>query len=80
MPKLKNLLIALAAAMLSTSVALADTTDDRSYLPPPKLQAQSNDSKATPQAGRRVRVTHYAKVHHNRHNPSFRGFLRAIFH
>jgi hypothetical protein len=80
MPKLITLLPALAAAMLSTGVALAETTDDRSYLPPPKLQAQAKDSKATPQAKRRVRVAHYAKVRHNRHNPSFRGFLRAIFH
>ena len=39
MPKLKNLLIAVAAAMLSTSAALTDTkADDRSYLPPQDLR------------------------------------------
>ena len=44
MPKLKNLLIAVAAAMLSTSAALTDTkADDRSYLPPQDLQAQAKD-------------------------------------
>jgi hypothetical protein len=80
MPKLKNLLIALAAAMLSTSVALADTADDRSYLPPKYLEAQTKDAKAAPQAERRSRARHYATVRHNGHGPSFRGILRAIFH
>jgi hypothetical protein len=77
MPKLKALLTALAAAMLSTSVALAD---DRSYLPPKYLEAQTKDAKAAPQAERRSRATHYATVRHNGHGPSFRGILRAIFH
>ena len=45
MPKLKNLLIAVAAAMLSTSAALTDTkADNRSYLPPQDLQAQAKES------------------------------------
>jgi hypothetical protein len=62
MPKLKNLLIAVAAAMLSTSAALTDTkADDRSYLPPQDLQAQAKESgvQAAPQAEPGLRNTHY---------------------
>ena len=67
MPKLKNLLIAVAAAMLSTSVALTDTkADDRSYLPPQDLQAQAKESQAkesgvqaAPQAEPGLRNTQY---------------------
>ena len=61
MPKLKNLLIAVAA-MLSTSAALTDTkADDRSYLPPQDLQAQAKESgvQAAPQAEPGLRNTHY---------------------
>jgi len=62
MPKLKNLLIAVAAAMLSTSAALTDTkADDRSYLPPQDLQPQAKESgvQAAPQAEPGLRNTHY---------------------
>jgi hypothetical protein len=62
MPKPKNLLIAVAAAMLSTSAALTDTkADDRSYLPPQDLQAQAKESgvEAAPQAEPGLRNTHY---------------------
>ena len=62
MPKLKNLLIAVAAAMLSTSAALTDTkADDRSYLPPQDLQAQAKEFgvQPAPQAEPGLRNTHY---------------------
>jgi hypothetical protein len=81
MPKLSNVSIALAAAMLSTSAALAGgAADDRSYLPPQNLQGQAKESKAMPQAERRIRSTHYTTARHKGHGPSFRGILRAIFH
>jgi hypothetical protein len=76
MPTLKNLLT-LVAAMLSTSVALADTTDDRSYLPPQNLQARSKDLRTAPQAEHRVRGARY--VRHNGRGPRLQGILRAIF-
>ena len=80
MPKLKNLLIAVAA-MLSTSAALTDTkADDRSYLPPQDLQDQAKESgvQAAPQAEPGLRDKqyrtpprymrrHYAQRHTRRH-------------
>ena len=73
MPKLKNLLIPVAAAMLSTSAALTDTkADDRSYLPPQDLQAQAKESgvQAAPQAEPGLRNTRAAIT--------LRGTLAAI--
>jgi len=63
MPKLKcnTLLIAIAAATLSASAALADANpDDRSYLPP---QAKAPVEQAAPHANGRVREAHYAAAH-----------------
>jgi hypothetical protein len=81
MPKLKILLMTSGtAAIMLTSVALADAADDRSYLPPQSLQAQAKDLTATPQTGRRARGARYTAVRHNGRGPSFRGLLRAIFH
>ena len=91
MPKLKNLLIAVAAAMLSTSAALTDTkADDRSYLPPQDLQDQAKESgaQAAPQAEPGLRNTHYgtpprytrrhyAQGHTRRH--SFPGIFFSLF-
>ena len=87
MPKLKNLLIAVAAAMLSTSAALTDTkADDRSYLPPQDLQAQAKESgaQAAPQAEPGLRNTHYGtpprytrRHHAQRHTR--RHFFPGIF-
>jgi hypothetical protein len=73
MPKLKKMLIAVAAAMLSTSAALTDTkADDRSYLPPQDLQAQAKESgvQAAPQAEPGLRNTRAAIT--------LRGTLAAI--
>ncbi len=80
MPKQKKLLIAVGAAMLSTSAALTDTkADDRSYLPPQDLQDQAKESGVqAPQAEAGLRnkqyVTpprymrrHYAQRHTRRH-------------
>jgi hypothetical protein len=80
MSKLKTLLMTAIVAIMSTSMALADAADDRSYLPPQSLQAKAKDSAATPQAERRVRGAHYATVRHNGRAPTFRGLLCAIFH
>jgi hypothetical protein len=55
-------LIAVAAAMLSTSAALTDTkADDRSYLPPQDLQDQAKESgvQAAPQAEPGLRNKQY---------------------
>jgi hypothetical protein len=62
MPKLRNLLIAVAAAMLITSAALADTTpEDQSYLPPQSLrsQAKESDMRAGPQTETRFSGKRY---------------------
>jgi hypothetical protein len=83
MPKLKNLLIAAAAAMVSTSAALADTkVDDRSYLPPQGFQAQAKEPgvQAAPQEGSRLRSSHYGKQsRHGHRNYAARGFFPGIF-
>ncbi len=80
MPKLRNLLIALAAAMLSTSAALADTmADDLSYLPPQNLQTPKTDIKAAPQAEHRLRRTHYTTHRHARGH-GLSGILVSLFH
>jgi hypothetical protein len=90
MPKLKCLLIAAAAAMLSSSAALADA-EDRSYLPPQGLQAQAKEPQiqAEPGAGSRLRSTHYgtprryARRHYahwrGRRNYASGGFFPGIF-
>lgn len=91
MPKLKKLLIAVAAAMLSTSAALTDTkADDRSYLPPQDLQDQAKESgvQAAPQAEPGLRNKqygtpprymrrHYAQRHTRRH--FFPGIFFSLF-
>ena len=91
MPELKKLLIAVAAAMLSTSAALTDTkADDRSYLPPQDLQAQAKESgvQAAPQAEPGLRNKqygtpprymrrHYAQRHTRRH--FFPGIFFSLF-
>ena len=85
MPKLKNLLIAVATAMLSTSAALTDTkADDRSYLPPQDLQAQAKESgvQAAPQAEPGLRNTHYGTRYTRRHyaqRHTRRHFFPGIF-
>jgi hypothetical protein len=77
MPKLRNLLIALAAAALSTSAALADTTaDDRSYLPPQNLQAQRTDVKAAPE--HRASTAHNS-AHRRTRGHSLSGILASLF-
>ena len=56
-PKCPTLLTGLAAAILSTSAALADTkADDRSYLPPQSLRAQEKSlgEQSTPQVTRQI--------------------------
>jgi hypothetical protein len=76
MPKLKCLVIAAGAAILSSSVALADT-EDRSYLPPQGLQTQAKEPRveATPKAGSRLRNTHYGspRRYARRHYTHWRG-------
>jgi len=95
MPKLRTLSMALAAAMLSTSAALAETkAEDRSYLPPQDLQAQTKeaDLQAAPQAARRLPSTHYRMPHSYAHRhyahwhggrgffPLFPGIFFGLFH
>ncbi len=92
MPKLKSLLIAAAAAVLSTSAAFADTkADDRSYLPRQDLRAQSKqaDVLAAPETKPRLlngpdgtRRRHYAQWRGHRDNASrrfFAGFPGIFF-
>jgi hypothetical protein len=74
---MKNLFIALAVAMVSTGAALADVkADDRSYLPPQDLQAQTKEPDIqAPKAERRLAGRHY-RVHHSdthRHQAHWRG-------
>jgi hypothetical protein len=78
MPKLRNLLIAAAAAMLSTSAALAETAaDDQSYLPPQSLRSQTKefDTLAGSRAERSSPGTHYGMRHSytHRHYAHWRG-------
>ena len=91
MPTLKKLLIAVAAAMVSTSAALTDTkADDRSYLPPQDLQDQAKESgvQAAPQAEPGLRNKqygtpprymrrHYAQRHTRHH--FFPGIFFSLF-
>ncbi len=78
MPKLRNLLTAMAAAMLSTSAVWADTTpDDRSYLPPQNLQAQKTDVKAAPE--HRASTAPYNSAHRRARGHSLSGILASLF-
>ena len=78
--KLSNLSIALAAAALSTGAAFADTAaDDRSYLPPQKLQAQEADVKAAPQTGHRLRSPRYNTAHRHARGRGLSGILVSLF-
>ncbi len=83
MPKVRNLVIGLAAAIFSASSALADTeADDRSYLPPQYLQAQAkkSEAQAAPQAERRIRSTHYETTRRHARGAGLPGILRSLFH
>ena len=82
MRTLKKLFAVLAVAMLSSAV-LADTdADDRSYLPPQYLQAQSKvpHVEAAPQGERRIRNTRYESHRHNARGAGLPGILRSLFH
>ena len=76
-------MIGLAGAILSASVALAETeADDRSYLPPQyqQVQTKKSDAEAAPQAERRIHSAHYEMPRRHARGAGLPGILRSLFH